>query len=69
MPLLSNDFFGGERFFFGEGSIEGTTPFSNAFVIAENFIIGISSSELSFNEYVCAFFSAGIESERCNGGL
>ncbi len=53
----------------GEGSIEGTTPFNNAFVIAENFIIGISSSELSFNEYDCACVSAGTESERCNGGL
>ena len=69
MPLLSIDFFGGDRLILGEESREGTTPLSNAFVMAENFIMGISSSELSFNEYVRACDSTGTESERCKGSL
>jgi hypothetical protein len=42
-----------------------------AFVSAENFIIGnkISSSELSFSEYVRACVSAGRGSARVNCGL
>tara|TARA_R110002060_G_scaffold48486_6_gene59408 strand:- start:76 stop:429 length:354 start_codon:yes stop_codon:yes gene_type:complete len=54
-------------------STEGTASLSKAFVRAENFIIGsgISSSELSFSEYVraCVSLSAGNGSPRVNCGL
>lgn len=55
----------------GDGSPVSAASLSKALVAAENFMTGIaiSSSELSFNEYVRACATVGTESDRCNVGL
>ncbi len=50
----------------GDSSTEGAAALSKAFVRAELIGGAISSSELSFSEYVRAWFWTGTESLRLN---